>query len=115
MNKTGLVKPCSAVTHRELASPRHDVDGVLLLADVAQTRPLAASCHPSVFTSPPLGSRLFSSCLLSPSVLGFILGPSVLQSDAQCEVLGQMVHRSVSCCLHISDKGKADDGDVLYL
>lgn len=75
----GLQQNLGIRTHRELASSRQDVDGVLLLADGAQT-----------------GSAFGRRPLL----------PAVLQRDAQSEVLRQVVHGGVGRRLHVPEDGE---------
>lgn len=101
-NKHFILKMKWNVTHWKLPSPCCYVDGVLFLTDVAQTCPFSTPWRCSSFTFSLCSSLLFSS------VVRWSISPSFLESDAQREVLWQMVHSGVGCCLHISVKRGKD-------
>lgn len=103
--------PLSSKAHRESSTPGSDVDGVLLFTDTLQTgqgRLFRAVTSSGTRTLPtaPVRSPSIRGAPSWPSWLPRLLLLPPLQGNAQGQILGEMVHRGIPSCLHVSGAGK---------
>lgn len=98
--------------HRERPAPGRDVDGVLLFADALQTgqgrllRAVGSAGTPTLPTAPVRSRGGLRGAPSRPSRLPRLLLLPPLESNAQGQVLREVVHCGVPSGLHVPGAGE---------